>query len=175
MAHDGKSDLDPSEWKPNLPDRSNSDAFHYLSQFHRSSTSLIPNRRPALQSRSTTTSVAITTPSLSHTPTTNTSSDVSLAGTPYEFVNRPLLPRHDPTYSVSAGMKSIELVIPCIPSAFSVPESGVATDPKLPSTDTKCQVASTVIEDDDKFRKKYVVGSHGHAAGSLKKLLELRT
>ena len=171
MAHDGKSDLDPSEWKPNLPDRSTSDAFHYLSQFHRSSTSLTPIRRPALQSRSNT-SVAITTPSLSHTPTTNTSSNVSLAGTPYEFINRPLLSRHDPTNSASAGIKSIDLVIPRIPSAFSGSESDVATDPKLPSTDQKCQLESTTIIDDVKFKKRYVGESHGHAAGSLKKLFE---
>lgn len=173
MAHEGKSDLDPSEWKPNLSPRSCSEAFQYLSQFHRSSASLTPTRRPVLQPRSTTASVAITTPSLSHTPTTSTSSDESLAGTPYEFVIRPLLPRHEPTYSVSAGTKSVDLVIPHVPSAFSVPVSGIAVDPKLSSTVKKYDLESTNIAGDANFGKRWVIGNPGPAAGSLKKLLEI--
>lgn len=173
LAHEGKSDLDPSEWKPNLLPRSSSEAFQYLSQFHRSSTSLAPTRRPALQMRRTTASVAITTPSLSHTPTTSTSSDESLAGTPYEFVTRPLLLRHDPTYSASAGTKSVDLVIPHIPSAFSVPVSGIAVDTKLSSTVKKYDLEGTTISGDGDFGKRWVVGNPGPAAGSLKKLLEL--
>lgn len=116
--------------------------------------------------------MAITTPSLSYTPTTSTSSDESLAGTPYEFVTRPLLPRHDPTYSASAGTKSVDLVIPHIPSAFSVPAIGIAVDTKLSSTLKKYDLESTTIAGDANFRKRWVVGSPGAAAGSLKKLLE---
>ncbi|MCJ1470604.1 hypothetical protein MMC07_009250 [Pseudocyphellaria aurata] len=173
LTHEGKSDLDPSEWKPNLSPRSSSEAFQYLSQFHRSSASLAPSRRPTLPTRRTTASVAITTPSLSHTPTTSTSSDESLAGTPYEFATRPLLPRHDPTYSASAGTKSVDLVIPHLPSAFSVPVSGIAVDTKLSSTAKKCDLESTTITGDANFGKRWVVGSPGPAAGSLKKLLEI--
>lgn len=173
LAHEGKSDLDPSEWKPNLSPHSSSEAFQYLSQFHRSSASLAPVRRPALQTRRTTASVAITTPSLSHTPTTSASSDESLAGTPYEFVTRPLLPRHDPMYSASAGTKSVDLVIPHIPSAFSVPVSDIAVDTKLSSTVKKCDMENTTVTGDGNFGKRWVVGSPGPAAGSLKKLLEI--
>lgn len=173
MAHEGKSDLDPSEWKPNLSPHPSSEAFQYLSQFHRSSASLAPTRRPALQMRRTTASVAITTPSLSHTPTTSTSSDESLAGTPYEFVTRPLLPRHDPTYSASAGTKSVDLVIPHIPSAFSVPVSGIAVDSKLSCPVKKHDQESTTIAGDADFGKRWAVGSPSPAAGSLKKLLEV--
>lgn len=165
MAHDGKSDLDPSEWKPNLSHRASSEAFQYLSQFHRSSSSLTPTRRPALQTHSTIASAVLTTPSLSHTPTTSTSSDESLAGTPYEFVTRPLLPRHDPAYSVSAGAKSVDLVIPHIPCAFSVPaiETMVPTGPN--------NMQNTAIIEDANFGKRWVMDSLGTAAGSLKKLL----
>lgn len=117
--------------------------------------------------------MAITTPSLSHTPNTSTSSDESLAGTPYEFVTRPLLPRHDPAYSASAGTKSVDLVIPHIPSAFSVPVSGIAVDTKLSSTVKKHDLESTTSTGDAKFGKRWVVGSPGPAAGSIKKLLEI--
>lgn len=173
LTHEGKSDLDPSEWKPNSSSRSSSEAFQYLSQFHRSSASLTPTRRPVFQPRSTTASVAITTPSLSHTPATSTSSDESLAGTPYEFVTRPLLPRHDPTYSVSARTKSVDLVTPHVPSAFSVPVSGIAVDPKLSSTVKKLDLESTSIAGEANFGKRWVTGNPGLAAGSLKKLLEI--
>ena len=78
------------EWKPKLPNRPSSEAFSYLSKFHRSSDSLYSKRRPALgHSRNTLSSR--TTPSLSHTPTASTSSEESLSGTPYEFVARPAL------------------------------------------------------------------------------------
>lgn len=171
FAHEGKSDLDPSEWKPNLSHRSSSEAFLFLSQFHRSSASLTPTCRPTLQSRSTVASVAITTPSLSHTPTTSTSSDESLAGTPYEFTTRPLLPRLDPKHSTSAGTKSVDLVTPHIPSAFSVPND-IATDVKS-APKIKRNGWDNMTAGDVTFEKKWVVGSIGPAAGSLKKLLEM--
>ena len=169
LEHDGKSDLDPSEWKPHLSHRPSSEAFRFLSLFHRSSATLTPTRRPALQSRNTVASVAITTPSLSHTPTTSTSSDESLAGTPYDFATRPLLPRLDPKYSTSAGTKSVDLVTPHVPSAFSVPND-IGTDVK-PILKVKSWDGLTVA--DVTFEKKWVLGSTGPAAGSLKKLLEM--
>lgn len=78
------------EWKPKLPHHPSSEAFSYLSKFHRSSDSLYSKRRPALgHVRSTISSR--TAPSLSHTPAASTSSEESLSGTPYEFVARPAL------------------------------------------------------------------------------------
>ncbi|CAF9933009.1 hypothetical protein IMSHALPRED_009036 [Imshaugia aleurites] len=158
MAHDGKSDLDPTEWKPaeptlmesksppgpkagewkpKLPHRPTSEAFSYLSKFHRSSDSLHLKHRPALaHGRCTTSSHA--TPSLSHTPTaSSTSSEESLSGTPYEFVARP---------------------------ALSMPTT----------TTSRCTEGGKVaqIEDDDlSYEKKSVGRSLGSATGSLKKLL----
>jgi len=83
---DGKSPT--KEWKPKLPHRPSSEAFSYLSKFHRSSDSLASKRRPMLGHGRT---VSRTTPSLSHTPTASTSSEESLlAGTPYEFVGASL-------------------------------------------------------------------------------------
>ncbi len=171
MAHDGKSDLDPSEWKPQLPDSRSSEAFQYLSQFHRSATSFTPTRRPVLQSRSTTASVTTTAPSLSHTPTTSSSSSESLATTPHEL--RPLLPRHDPTYSASAGTKSIDLIVPHLHSAFSFPVNGIGADMIQPSSAEKGDPA-IVDMGEDHFEKRWVVGNTGPSvAGSLTKLLEI--
>lgn len=156
MAHDGKSDLDPTEWKPaeptvtesksppspkagewkpKLPHRPSSEAFSYLSKFHRSSDSLYSKRRPALgHGRSTISSR--TTPSLSHTPTAS-SSEESLSGTPYEFVARP---------------------------ALSMPAT----------TTSRCTEGgklAQVRDDDLTYEKKFVGASLGSASGSLKKLL----
>lgn len=67
----------------------------------------------------------MTAPSLSATPSTSSpsSSDDSEAGTPYNFVERPLVRRlNDPLYSNSAAIKSPGLVTPQVPSAaYSVP------------------------------------------------------
>ena len=158
LAHDGKSDLDPTEWKPAEPNLSesksppgtkapepkpklshapSSEAFSYLSKFHRSSDSLYSKRRPALgHGRSTISSRA--TPSLSHTPTASTSSEESLSGTPYEFVARPAL--------------SIPTTTAC----------GRAEGRKL----------SQVGDDDLTYEKKVVGTSLGSATGSLKRLLK---
>ncbi|KAK3171052.1 hypothetical protein OEA41_003136 [Lepraria neglecta] len=125
MTHDGTSDLDPTEWKPAEPSdterkspgksgewkpklahRPSSEAFSYLSKFHRSSDSLASKRRPALgHGRST----SRTTPSLSHTPTASTSSEESLVGTPYEFVGRPAISM--PTVStITSASEGINVV-----------------------------------------------------------------
>ena len=96
--HEGTSDLDPTEWKPaeapsserqspgrewkpKLLHRPSSEAFAYLSKFHRSSDSLTSKRRPLLGHSRT---MSRTAPSLTHTPTASTSSESSLAGTPDE-------------------------------------------------------------------------------------------
>ena len=149
MAHDGKSDLDPTEWKPaetsdterkspgkewrpKLPHRPSSEAFSYLSKFHPSSDSLTSKRRTG-QGHARTVSRA--TPSLSHTPTASTSSEDSLAGTPYEFVARPAISTPTTTTSSSNGVSGVK-----------------------DATDLT-------------YEKKLVRASLGSATGSLKKLL----
>lgn len=155
VAHNGKSDLDPTEWKPaeptlmesksppspkdgkpKLPLRTGNEAFSYLSKFHRSNDSLSSKRRPTLgHDRSTLSSR--TAPSLSHTPTASTSSEESLSGTPYEFVARPTLSM--PTTTNSRCTKRGKLAL---------------------------------AEDDDlTYEKKFVGTNLGSATGSLKKLL----
>ena len=68
------------------------------------------------------------TPSLGNTPTTVSSSFDSM----YEFSARPLLPRHNPMYALSAGAKSDELVTPHVAPpvsiAVSAPEDTVKFD-----------------------------------------------
>ena len=156
MAHDGKSDLDPTEWKPAEPKlvqgktlksksyewkpklvhRPSSEAFQYLSKFHPSSDSLSTKRRPGLvQSRST--YLSHNTPSLTHTPTASTSSEESLTGTPYEFVARP---------------------------AISMPTTATTT-----GASEGLNVAG--VGDKLTYEKKHVGASLGSATGSLKKLL----
>lgn len=168
IAHDGKSDLDPTEWKPQLPHSGSSDAFQYLSKFHPSALSLRSTQRPIHHTRgSTTASVTTTAPSLSHTPTTSTPSE-SLATSPFEF--RPLLPRHDPTFSASIGTKSIDLIVPHFHTAFSVPLNSNCVDTKRPVASCDSE-NSTIVEDD--FGKRWVFGNYEPAAGSLRKLLEI--
>ena len=150
--HDGKSDLDPTEWKPadptiaggksptqpgewkpKLTHRSSSEASSYLSKFHHSSESLTSKRRPMVgHSGMTVSSRSI--PGLSDTPTASTSSEESLSGTPYEFVGR---------------------------SALSMPVR-------------PANIASGGINasNDLTYEKKRVRTSLGSASGSLKKLLE---
>lgn len=167
MAHEGKSDLDPSEWKPKTADRAGSDAFHYLGQFHCSPATI----RPTLQTRGTLASAAITTPSLSHTPATSTSSEESVAGTPYEFVTRPLLPRLDPKYCTS-GIKSVDLVTPHLPAAMSGSAHEAGAHPN-PVVQTKGMWLGRGASGDVSFEKKGIVPRSSIAVGSLKKLLEI--
>ncbi|KIW62951.1 hypothetical protein PV04_09836 [Phialophora macrospora] len=124
--HDHKSDLDPTEWKPKLPQRgasASSEAFRYLSRFHQTQVGNVDNldhvtrdRPTVLRHKSTlsmsTLTPGTTTPSLANTPTTTASSVDSL----YEFNLRPLAPRTNPLYSTSAGYsRGIDLVTPHIP------------------------------------------------------------
>lgn len=169
QAHEGKPDLDPTEWKPNLPHRLSSDAFQYLSQFHKlGPSSLTPTRRPlmARPARSAVT-VAVTTPGLSYTPTASTSSEDSLASTPYEFLTHSLLP---PAYSLPTTAEPIHLVTPHVvksTSSVSIPEKH-AVEAK-PARKAK----ETMTHGDLSYEKKWVVGSERPAAGSLKKLLNV--
>ena len=112
--HNAKSDLDPTEWKPKgKRDLRNSEAHRYLSQFHRSSTSILDDSekdaRPFMHRSHASMTSTMTTPSLASTPTTATSS----LSVEYDFNTRALPPRHNPIYSASAGStKDIGLVTP---------------------------------------------------------------
>lgn len=120
--HSARADLDPSEWKPRLLTRSNSEAFRYLSQFHRSPTTAGSDLNDEgggprhLFSHCSTTSIAsMTTPSLSLSQTPSTASSSLSTGAEYDFNTRPLQSRHNPIYSASAGTtKSIDLVLPFV-------------------------------------------------------------
>jgi ECL1/2/3 zinc binding proteins len=126
--HNAKSDLDPTEWKPKgKRDGRNSEAFRYLSQFHRASTSTLDENekiaRPYMHRSHASMTSMVTTPSLASTPTTATSS----LSIDYDFNIRALPPRHNPMYSASAGTtKNIDLVTPhMVPSVVgSVPGDG---------------------------------------------------
>ncbi|EXJ93061.1 hypothetical protein A1O3_01617 [Capronia epimyces CBS 606.96] len=159
--HDAKSDLDPTEWKPKLERRGQSEAFRYLSRFNHTmnaSASDTPPRhdvqqleRPATwrhrstmsMSMSTSTSTTtMTTPSLGNTPTTTASSFDSIY---YDFNLRPLPPRQNPLYSTGAGTyKGIDLVTPHIPPPLDVDTVGSGSVP-------------TVALDNDFWGKKAVV------------------
>ncbi|MCJ1434964.1 hypothetical protein MMC27_004334 [Xylographa pallens] len=170
LLHHFKSDLDPTEWKPDSIHRSASEANNYLSQFHSLSPGVAKIRRPALNGRSTTSALmmAQTAPSLSHTPTTSmTSSEGSIAGTPYEFVaSIDTSEGHGTLCSVSASTKTVEVVTPVVADG----------SPPSPIRETKLikkNRASPIIGD-LVYEKKWVPGSVEHVTGSLKKLLYLQ-
>lgn len=148
--HDAKSDLDPTEWKPKLQrprltsSKSNSAAFQYLSQFHRSTSNCalgeneIFEKSPLGSVHRSTVSMAslYSAPSLATSPDTAASSmDTDLAAQSYtygygdsDFATRALPPRINPEFSsrrsISRGM---DLVVPhCAPPqpaiASSVPD-----------------------------------------------------
>lgn len=168
MAHDAKSDLDPTEWKPaeggivdgkpgdevkkywrpKYFNRPSSEAHDYLSQFHRS----VPTatRREAGNSRST--------PSLSHTPTTAASSNDSLAGTPTEVSVGSLVSCGGTTSSQAAGIKRRE---PVTPKIVSMGSTGTLKSDGMENT----------LVNEISYEKKWVIAGKGTAAGSLKKLL----
>ncbi|KAK5083688.1 hypothetical protein LTR05_006192 [Lithohypha guttulata] len=120
--HSFKSDLDPTEWKPKptrgerpVSSRYNSEAFRYLSSFHR-----IINKNNE-----------------SNTPTTTASSwslstsagCADVGNGAYDFNTRPLAPRHNRWYSTSVIAGSgIDLVTPHIaPPAAPYMEKDVTT------------------------------------------------
>ncbi|CAI7612729.1 unnamed protein product [Penicillium glandicola] len=127
-VHDAKSDLDPTEWKPVLlrsaSSLASSDAWSYLSQFHRGSGEPMLSRPTVQRSSSSLPALAggaghSHMPSLTNTPSTVASSYSSTAsdylGSMYE--SRPLPPRHNPYFSGTSVTKGVELVVPHIASA----------------------------------------------------------
>jgi ECL1/2/3 zinc binding proteins len=133
--NNAKSDFDAAEWKPKLRGRGESDAFRYLSQFHRSTSTLgttdtqddRPARRPLLSLRTTASLASMTPSSLSLSQTPSTPSSSLSPAAEYDFNTRPLQSRHNPMYSASAGTtKGIDLVMPYVaPSlATSLPTPG---------------------------------------------------
>ena len=99
------------------------------------------------------------------------SSDESVAGTPYEFVTRPLLPRLDPKYCNSAGIKSVDLVMPHLPLAISdsSTDMGINANSIIRTEEAESESDAS---GDVSFEKK-VVQRGSIAVGSLKKLLEI--
>ncbi|KAG0160274.1 hypothetical protein PDIDSM_7801 [Penicillium digitatum] len=127
-AHDAKSDLDPTEWKPVLvrsaSSLASSDAWNYLSQFHRGTGELMLSRPTVQRSSSSFSALAggvapSHVPGLTNTPSTVASSFSSTAsdylGSMYEA--RPLPPRHNPYFPGTSVTKGVELVVPHIVSA----------------------------------------------------------
>ncbi|KAL8683964.1 MAG: hypothetical protein Q9224_006647 [Gallowayella concinna] len=183
-AHEGKSDLDPTEWKPKLVHRPSSDASKYLSQFHSTPPAYgSPRRasphRPAAVSSQTMSSIPMNAPSLSATPSassTSSSSD-SIAGTPSDFDNH-LWMQHRPNHVHS---KSVNLVIPrMIPTAYSVPAKPVTHGGGGSRFSVKVKdIASTTAVSDhmgmasDLSYEKWnlAVGCHSAGVGSLTTLL----
>jgi ECL1/2/3 zinc binding proteins len=110
--YDHKSDLDPTEWKPKLQHRGQSDAYQYLSKFHAALNAQedeyvrVERRRYGHKHNVSMT----TTPTLGNTPSTAASSVDSIHDS-----TRPLHPRTNPMYTLSAGAKSVDLVTPHIP------------------------------------------------------------
>ena len=135
-ATERKSQLKPGEWKPKLTHRPSSEASSYLNKFHHSSSSLTSKRRPMVGHSGTTVS-SCSTPGLSHTPTASTSSEESLTEMPYEFVARPAI--------------------------------------SMPTESATKSIAGIKDGDDFTYEKKNVRTSLGSASGSLKKLLEHST
>ncbi|KAJ5934498.1 hypothetical protein N7466_004045 [Penicillium verhagenii] len=137
--HDGRSDLDPTEWKPVLlssrssTSLASSDAWNYLSQFHGGNEALLARRAarstsslPALVG-GTGVHGATVPPSLTNTPSTVASSFSSTASDDHELglmysvtsgagsVHRPLPPRHNPYFGSMTAMnksKGVDLVVP---------------------------------------------------------------
>ncbi|KAJ5823046.1 hypothetical protein N7447_005386 [Penicillium robsamsonii] len=128
-VHDAKSDLDPTEWKPVLArsasSLASSDAWNYLSQFHRGTGEPMLSRPAVQRSSSSLPTLAggapgySNVPGLTNTPSTVASSFSSTAsdylGSMYEA--RPLPPRHNPYFSGTSVSKGVELVVPHIASA----------------------------------------------------------
>ncbi|OXV06497.1 hypothetical protein Egran_05736 [Elaphomyces granulatus] len=120
--HDAKSDLDPTEWKPIIPtcngssaSLASSEAWTYLSNFHGGDEAMLASRRGrGHRSLWALSNAHGAIPSLSHTPTSVASSFNSNSdGFMYDFANRPLPPRHNPSFTTSTvTSKGVELVMP---------------------------------------------------------------
>ncbi|KAL9042360.1 MAG: hypothetical protein Q9180_000652 [Flavoplaca navasiana] len=175
-AHEGKSDLDPTEWKPKPVHRSSSDATKYLSQFHRTPPAYgSPRRgsphRPAALHSHTMGSVPMIAPSLSATPSASSTSseDDSIAGTPYNFGNRPSMASRPN----AVQSRSVNLVTPHpkVPTAYSVPvKPGAHAQSKVSIKVEDFSGAHVSVENGDlSYAKKWNLtpGHHGAGSGSL--------
>lgn len=160
-VHDAKSDLDPTEWKPvltrNASSLASSDAWNYLSQFHRGTGEPMLSRPTVHRSSSSLPALAegvahshSHVPSLTNTPSTVASSFSSTAsdylGSMYEA--RPLPPRHKPYFSGTSVTKGVELVVPHIASA---PED---LDPIGVSDSGSIFPASSAVWEDSSYEKR---------------------
>jgi len=161
----------------NSNERRPSVAQAYLQQFHMTISNL--PRPPSLQHyhRRSQYSSAATTPSLSHAMTPASSVSTSTNNPSYGLSNRPLPPRHNPSYSASASPRSIDLVTPFTPSA---PASLAPTNRTGSSASLKANTAAntraqsgTAQQNELLYEKKYTLPSAGVAEGpgSLKQLL----
>ena len=170
--HNAKSDLDPTEWKPaepkpQLTSHPSSEAFQYLSQFHRTTQTLSQLRRPIIQCRSTTSALimAHTAPSLSHTPTTSMTSSVgSIAGTPYEYGAEDMPPK---IMSTSSSTKSVDYV-------HQVADTANVLTPIAKSNAPAPSAVSSPILGTMSYEKKWIPDTMDQVSGSLKKLLCLQ-
>ncbi len=171
-AHDGKTDLDPTEWKPadqdgpegtpaggkattgkpKLVHHPSSEAYSYLSQFHRST----PTSRRPLRS----------TPSLSHTPTTTASSADSMAWTPSELVMTSLGSKTDTSLASPAKTKEAELVSPTV---IAISENAISDAKRSPP---KSGGAASTLGGALSYEWKLNFDSKGSAVGSLKRRLD---
>lgn len=159
--HGSKSDLDPTEWKPKektarpASSRYNSEAYRYLSSFHRSISKFNFNEGDGRDTEGgvsfsvPTSTSAGSTPSLVHTPSTTASSYGSVPTTSldsnitstyttsiytgldkngYDFSTRPLAPRHSRWHSMN-GPNGVgigaDLVTPHVAPAYTKSEVGV--------------------------------------------------
>ncbi|KAI4246023.1 MAG: hypothetical protein L6R40_002239 [Gallowayella cf. fulva] len=180
-AHEGKSDLDPTEWKPKLTHRPISDASKYLSQFHRTPPAYgsprrgSPHRPAAIHAQTMDPIVPTNAPSLSATPSaSSTSSSDSVVGTPYDFVNPSSMhSRANPVH-----LKSINLVTPRkIATPYSVPVKPTTDGGPKFATHVKDMATTAVSEklvlgSDLSYEKwNLTAGCHSAGTGSLTTLL----
>jgi hypothetical protein len=157
--HDFKSDLDPTEWKPHSTRpghvRSQSAAFGYLAQFHRSASGFmaLSNRRPPMPSRASTPIIPVvdTAPSEVQTPAMSSNGSTSSMESTY---------LRTPDHHANASAKLPGLTLTSLKS----------TELVKPIYDT----AEGVIARDDALEmnyKKKTVAVQDEIAGSLTQLL----
>jgi hypothetical protein len=176
VLHNAKSDLDPTEWKPDLG-RTSSEAFSYLSKFHRKPETLTMSRRPALQGRSTTSALigmSQTAPSLSHTPTTSTtSSSGSIAGTPSEFAASDLQSGTVDTALYSSSLENSSIENYAVDPILSV-DNAPTPVPKRLSMQKTGGLESPIIGE-IVYEKKWIPSDNANQInGSLKKLFMMQ-
>ncbi|MCJ1358255.1 MAG: hypothetical protein MMC33_008254 [Icmadophila ericetorum] len=171
VLHNAKSDLDPTEWKPDSVRHTDSEASKYLSQFHRSKSGSILPRRPVLQTHMAASMIptVMAAPSLSHTPTTSSaSSSSSIAGTPYEFITPSA---HAPGLYITPPSTTEHNGISSSNSSASVPPTLKAVHGKGKAI---CAPVSPTLVGEVSYEKKWIAALSTEPVamdGSLKKLL----